>query len=476
MNLKKAAYICYAAITCAALALPALAAPFSKPADDSAQSGSLSLKTDSGRFNLNLGADAEARFTEHLGLGDRLRAGYDTLCVDLFKTSPVPEVIVGHNGWLYSADTVSDATGVRTLSDDEIRHIVHVLELMRNGCTAKGARMVFAVAPDKSTVYPQYLPKRCVRTGRENDLDALMQAFTHANITTADLRRTLLAAAEEAQTPLYYKQDTHWNADGAVAAFSAMLRPTGQNDQGIAQSRLTVSGTHAGDLLAKLLLNRQETEEMPFYGIPSNHTETENSFGEGVLTTVQPHTTRKLLLFGDSFAEPLVPMFAECFSEGTFVLSQPYPMTLLGQTGADTLILEIAENHLADLLTCAPQMEAPTADRYGTLHEVSGLSPVTVQTRTVGDLVHIYGEYDARYADSSAVLITVRGGGQEETYEAFPCFETALLGRDTHAANGYSIYLPAKAVPEGAELEFAVLRDRDCYVIGNAEFGMRNAE
>jgi hypothetical protein len=467
MDMKRTLRIAYAAIVLGALAVPALTMPFQKPADTENLSPAPTLKAADGGLTLCAGEAAEAYIADRFGLHDTLRSGYGLLSAEWLKTSAEPAVIVGHSGWLYGADTVGDATGAGTLSADALRHAVHVLELMRSYCTEHGSRMIFACAPDKVSVYPQYLPMRYVHTGGQNNLDGLMQAFTHANITVCDLRKKLTDAAAESEYPLYYLRDSHWNGDGAMTAFAALMRSAGHNDQNLPQAHRMVSSTHSGDLWEMLMPGVSNPEEEPAFGIPNNHTEAPDSTA-ALRRTVQPHAKGSLLFFGDDFAEPMIPFFAECFGEAAFSLEMPCHIDLLETQPADYVFVEIAEKRIADLLTQAPVMPAPAAEKSGVLHELSGIAPPTAHSETVGGYLHIYGDFDARYSDHEAVLVTVGSGDSARTYEAFPCCETALLGLDSPASNCYSLYLPADALAGESTVGIAVMRDRQTYLLGEA--------
>ena len=466
MDMKRTLRIAYAALALGALALPAVLMPFQKHADTDNLPPAPTVKAADGGLNLHAGEEAEAYIADRFGLHDTLQSGYGLFSAQWLKTSAEPEVIVGHSGWLYGTDTAEDAIGAGRLSEDALRHAVHVLELMRSYCVGHGSRLIFACAPDKVSVYPQYMPKRFVHTGGKNDLDGLMQAFTHANITVCDLRKKLTDAAAESEYPLYYRRDSHWNGDGARTAFAALMRSAGQDDRNIPAAQRLTDRTQEGDLWQTLLPGVSNPEEAPYFGIPNEHTEAPDSTAT-LRRTVQPHAKGSLLVLGDDFAEPMIPFFAECFGEATFSLAMPYRIDLLETQPADYVFVEIAEKRIADLLAQAPVMPAPAAEKSGVLHELSGIAPPTAHTEAVGEYLHIYGDFDARYSDHEAVLITLGSG---ETYEAFPCCETALMGLEAPQSNCYSLYLPADALAGETEIEIAVIRDRETYLLGRAEF------
>ena len=59
-------------------------------------------------------------------------------------------------------------------------------------------------------------------------------------------------------------------------------------------------------------------------------------------------------MFRDSFGNLLHSYLADAYGQAAFSRSMPYQMSLLDQTGADTVILEIVERNLDWLATKAP--------------------------------------------------------------------------------------------------------------------------
>lgn len=64
-------------------------------------------------------------------------------------------------------------------------------------------------------------------------------------------------------------------------------------------------------------------------------------------------------MFRDSFGNTLYPFMAGSFGQATFSRSMPYQMSLLEQTGADTVVIELVERNLDYLCTRAPVFPAP---------------------------------------------------------------------------------------------------------------------
>jgi hypothetical protein len=149
--------------------------------------------------------------------------------VDWLQTAPIPEAVLGTDGWLYY---VGEA-GERRLD----RHVRGrdpftrgELELWREALLERtryfrsiGAKYVFVIAPNKETAYPEHLPGWIgprIGPTRLDQLIAYLQSTPE--VTVIDLRSSLNASKHAGS--LYFRTDTHWNTRGAHAAYQEIMR------------------------------------------------------------------------------------------------------------------------------------------------------------------------------------------------------------------------------------------------------------
>ena len=435
MNFKNAVRIGYAAAVCGALLLPAVLMPFLR-SDAGAENRTLAekpaLKTEDGSLNRDFFTDAEAWFSDHFALRGQLVTGYGRLTKSLFATSAEPSVIVGKDGWLYYTDTLPDILGEQRLTGAELEHIVRTLELMQNYCVKYGTGFVFACAPNKAEIYPEYLPARILPVSGGNTLSALKEELSGSGVKSCDLQKVLLNEAKQAEFPVYHKLDTHWNGDGAMTAYQALMRTAGLDDRGFDEYPRTVAHDFEGDLQK---------------------------------------------MFRDSFGRALIPLLSQRFASCTYSRAEEMPLDLIAEQPTDTVICEIVERNLPDLLLHAPRMAAPAAEPRTAAVRRDGTAPLVSACRRTGSYVHIYGYFDEQFSDSSAVYCTVTlPDGSQQSYEAFPCFEQELLGAERFGANGFSVYLPAEAVPDGAAAEISAVCGTVRYAAGTADLTAASGE
>ncbi|MGS5085036.1 alginate O-acetyltransferase AlgX-related protein [Hydrogenophaga sp. A37] len=137
------------------------------------------------------------------------------------------EAVVGRAGWLYLGDAyggslsahrrtgqASDARLGQSYGDGARRWAAH---LRGRGVQA----FQILVAPDKESVYPEHLPRWALPPG-QGVTDTLL---AHADPSLfVDSRALLQRAAATAPTPLFFRNDTHWNTLGASHAFGALAQ------------------------------------------------------------------------------------------------------------------------------------------------------------------------------------------------------------------------------------------------------------
>ena len=443
-KLKNTARILYSALILAVLAVPATVLAVNEHRGGDSETETVTaenrvlaekpcLHHEDGSLNKNYTADFDAWFSDRFGLRTQLVTAYGKLTSKLFHVSSEKDVIIGNDGWLYYTPTIPDATGVRTLSDTEIRHSAHNLQLMRDYAANHGAKLVFAPAPNKASIYPEHLPARYLQTGSGNNLDALTAALRQADVTVCDWRAALRDAAGDRQ--LYHKLDTHWNGDGAMLGYQTLMQTLGLDDLGFADTARTETCDWDGDLWDMLSPAQKNPDQNAVYAVPQTyHTVGRmRSIDDLSIKTACENGTGSLLMFRDSFGRALIPLLGERFASCSFQRGNAIPLDLLETEPADYVVYELVERNLERLLTYAPMMPAPAVE-ISAAEPVPDAEPLLLKADADGKYTHVYGLFDAAYSNADAVYLTV--GGQ--TFEAFLCCEKEALELEQHQANGFS--------------------------------------
>lgn len=450
-KLKNAFRIIYSAAVCCVLAVPSavlirseLQNPDGDPDAVTAENRVLAdkpqLRTEDGTLNKEFTMQYESWFSDRFGLRTQLVTAYGKLSGKLFGVSSEQDVIIGKDGWLYYTPTIPDATGVRSLRDAEIRHCVHNLQLMRDYAAQHGAEFVFAAAPNKASIYPDYLPARYLHTGCENNLDALSDALWQSDLTVCDWRTVLRDAAASGERQLYHKLDTHWNGDGAMLGYRTLMQTLALDDRGYADAERTETCDWDGDLWGMLFPAEQNPDLNAVYAVPQTYRTIGRmrSIDDLSIKTACDGGEGSLLMFRDSFGRALIPLLAERFASCSFQRANAIPLDMLETEPADYVVYELVERNLHRLLTYAPQMPAPAAE-IPAAEPANDVTPIRMKSEQNGAYIHVYGLFDDAYENADAVYLTVCG----RTYEAFLACEQEALELEQHQANGFSAYLPA---------------------------------
>jgi len=97
-----------------------------------------------------------------------------------------------------------------------------LLESRRDWLAKRGCKYLFVVAPDKHSVYPEYLPDWLVKSDKPSKVQQLVEHLKqHSIVPVLDLREPLMEAKKTAV--LYQMTDAHWNYRGAFIGCQAVV-------------------------------------------------------------------------------------------------------------------------------------------------------------------------------------------------------------------------------------------------------------
>jgi alginate O-acetyltransferase complex protein AlgJ len=164
-------------------------------------------------------------YTDHFPFRNTLIYDYNYFSARYLEKSPRPEqVITGKNGWLYQTDLILNGyTGKFHFSQEELEKTVKEIDYRAGKCAEEGAVYYVVILPNKSSVYPEYLPACFRKYPGENSIDQLLGYIkAHSSVKVIDLREGMRAAKKEGQ--LYLKGDTHWNELGTFLAYQQIIQ------------------------------------------------------------------------------------------------------------------------------------------------------------------------------------------------------------------------------------------------------------
>jgi alginate O-acetyltransferase complex protein AlgJ len=270
--------------------------------------------------------------------------------------SPSPKALVGQSGYLFYAaeQSVDYFRAVKPFTARELSQWREELESRRMWLAERGIRYLIVVAPNKETIYPEYMPPELRPVGTETRLDQLLRELrAHSSVELLDLRPPLRLAKQTQR--VYHRTDTHWNDAGAVVAYSeilAHLRPWfPELSADPLPGGLVTHNTAGGDLARILALDdRFREDRIEFMPTAPRHARlaTNNSVGESEAMAMECTDCGgpRVVMTQDSFNTNLAPLLAEHFKRIVFIDGTRLDRSLIDRERPALVIQEFVERVL----------------------------------------------------------------------------------------------------------------------------------
>ena len=452
--MKKACLIVYIVLFFALLCLPMALSPFFQN-DASLEKRSLAklpqYVTNEG-LNLDFSDQFEAWVNDHLPLRAQLLTVSNEIRGELLR-GQTANVIVGRDGWLFYRSEATDYMNTQPMTDRQIRSIAVTLSLIEEAVTARGGSFTFVPAPNKASIYGEYMPAN-YRQAEETNLTRLTAELRDSGVNFTDLRGVLLAAKPE---QVYHRRDSHWNYRGALIGWNAVLDSLGKPHTAELDAPCTVEPIWRGDLDKLLLPAGGVPDNQVVYaiehasfrftdppGVRDQQAQLENYMSDredrDTLFTAKNLDRKdgsRLYLVRDSFGRALIPFVIDSYETATFKRVDRPDVAAIPE-GAD-LVYEIVERNLGRILDTAPFLYAPVRENIPTEALRDGGS-INGQFERTSYGLRLYGPLPEDLpAEDGRVYIQLTNGDQSLTVEAFPIYERELLGGE--GTNGYSAIL-----------------------------------
>ena len=420
-----------------------------------------SLTTREGRPNPELFQEITDYTADHFALRQEMITACAALEGAVFHTSPEESVLLGRDGWLFYKETLDDYLRAAPMTGRQLYGAARTLALLTEYAGDCGARLLFTVAPNKASLYPRYLPYVGVPLEGEDDIDRLRPLLEVQGVEYIDL----FAPFRERDEVLYFKTDSHWNTQGAALAQKVLLNALDREFQPFwLEKGRAVPDSHRGDLYEMVYptgtgLDWDVEFDRPF---TFSCVRPVRSPEDQRIETENLAKTGSLLMFRDSFGNSLYPFLAEEFGRAVFSRSMPWQMSLLEQTGADTVVIEIVERNLEWLAARAPIFPAPERAISGEPARGTAAARVTrVDDGQLESFLRLEGFFRLEGALSGPVDVNspvyVQAAGR--LYEATPAGEgenpfTCYLPQGTDLEGVRVLYLQDGAVCQADRIDF----------------------
>ncbi len=326
-------------------------------------------------------ARVDAAFADRFAGRNALIAFQHAVVVLGLHSSPVQNVLLGRDDWLYflgedgrSLDRF--VRGTLPIGAAEIDALARELERRRRFLAARGIAYVVTIAPDKSTLYPEHLPAWVRPVAGPTPLDRATEALKrNPALRFVDLRAPLRAA--KASEQVYYRTDSHWNYLGATVAYGALMREV-RNALG-AERLPQIAPVERPPFVRGVDRYRGDLSRM--LGVPFRYVEDDLAPLAKVLGDPSRRCARRIdegrdlgfefyacarapplraVVLRDSMAIPLIPMLSENFRRVVYVSSRRLDPGLVDRERPDIVIDEFVERSLtASAAFPTPEVPAP---------------------------------------------------------------------------------------------------------------------
>ncbi len=280
---------------------------------------------------------------------------YNNLSINVFEKTTDKGVILGKDNWLFynshekdpQTDELIDYSGSALYTEAQMERIAAEVRAADEFCAAHGAKMIFLIAPNKSTVYSQYMPDLYVRQSDTSRIDKLFE-YLCENTDAAIMypEKELIEYSKTNKT--FFANDTHWNGLGGFLTTTLLAEEFSIDYPSLDEVNL-IEDSSPEDL--KLMLGVDSYPADTGNTIP-NYAEIYQSTlvasSENMDSYVSDNPNGKtMLLLGDSFSEKLVPALGIAVTNLDASRTRSYQFTEAKQY--DYVVYEMVERNIAFL-------------------------------------------------------------------------------------------------------------------------------
>ena len=297
-------------------------------------------------------------YADHFAFRPQLVSADAALRGRIFGVSTVDTVTVGRDGWLFYTDTLGDYSGTAQMSDRQLFNIANNLAITQRYVKSRGADFIFTIAPNKNTLYPEYMPRvmQAADIGTHNAV-RLAPELEEACVSYSDLF-ALFGSTDEVY---YLARDSHWNNDGARLAAEYLLDAAGRGEVSFTDVPRSENEDYIGDLNSMLYPLNAIPETNAEYALSGFEiTNGAEAADAPIIVTSASDAAGSLLMQRDSFGNTLYPFMAEAYGSACFVRTMPLNLSMYMDIYApDTVIIEKVERSIDELAQMPPVLETP---------------------------------------------------------------------------------------------------------------------
>ncbi|MBI5582973.1 MAG: hypothetical protein HY892_04050 [Deltaproteobacteria bacterium] len=300
----------------------------------------------------------EAYYNDHFGFRASLIRGFNYVKVFWLHSSPTDMVLLGKNGWVFYWNGLERDSyrRLKPFSPKADFFWLGYLRLMKDWLGSRNIHWFILIAPNKGTVYPEYMPANIYRGKGPSHLDRLVALAEQEGVPLIDVRQELLEVKKDKK--LFFRYDTHWTDAAAYIAYRKLMKsliPYFPKIKPILEGDLVVNQKSSSpwkDLAGMLGLPEHfaESEQRLDFNIPRKFNSTNFENLHSMTNDIAFETFRKDLpnavLFRDSFGIALIPFLAQHFNKFIVTEKQGLFPEIVDRERPPIVIIEVLERFL----------------------------------------------------------------------------------------------------------------------------------
>jgi peptidoglycan/LPS O-acetylase OafA/YrhL len=236
----------------------------------------------------------------------------------------------GKDDWLFLGNSYDNTVAklkLATRPDDvNLNEVKETFSRVSEAGASFGIKTVLILGPNKSSIYPEYLPDEIVPSSQRYSSFFLDKFKEIPSLTVYDPTSDLISAKNK-EGFLYWRTDTHWNNKGAYIAFAGFSRLMNLQPPNVIFKQ---GATYSGDLigiskLSNFPLNPLDNwdviwDEPPVWTEKAIPNEQKTTFGDSTLVTNDKAPSKQYVwVVGDSFVGSLRQYFNASFHNVRYV-------------------------------------------------------------------------------------------------------------------------------------------------------------
>lgn len=320
------------------------------------------------RFDATYPSEFEAYYNDNFGLRNSIINYTSILKVKYLKVSTNSKTVqIGDDGYLFY-NAFNTNTTAYNISQPILDSILNKQIELKNNYQNNGIKYIAGYWPNKHTVYPEYLPSlmRDIAAKSCNYSNNISNYLEKNGIVFFNVSESLIN--NKGKDHLYYKLDTHWNANGTYLAYKEFCKQT-FNDLHITpfdKDEFSITYRHVlkGDLTVMLGIEEIDYffDDRPNYVLKDKtknfKLEPTDGYPKGtyITTNTECNNNDTLLVYCDSYSNMFRTFLSLHFRKVIYIWtypfsSHPFDIKEVEKKSNPTIVLNCCvERFLPDLL------------------------------------------------------------------------------------------------------------------------------